>query len=80
MSWTLRTATKWVSLACPWAPLLDTPARVNAPPRDEVQVLPPRGARSISATSNRSLGRWGERLGDAMVAAALIDRLVATGP
>jgi hypothetical protein len=32
--------------------------------------------RSIIVTSNRSFEQWGEILGDAMVAAALIDRLV----
>ncbi len=31
---------------------------------------------SIVVTSNRSFEQWGEILGDAMVAAALIDRLV----
>ena len=31
---------------------------------------------SIIVTSNRSFEQWGEILGDAMVAAALIDRLV----
>jgi DNA replication protein DnaC len=31
---------------------------------------------SILVTSNRSFEQWGETLGDAMVAAALIDRLV----
>jgi DNA replication protein DnaC len=31
---------------------------------------------SIIVTSNRGFGAWGEILGDAMVAAALIDRLV----
>ncbi len=31
---------------------------------------------SIAVTSNRSFEQWGEILGDAMVAAALIDRLV----
>jgi DNA replication protein DnaC len=31
---------------------------------------------SIAITSNRSFEQWGEILGDAMVAAALIDRLI----
>ena len=31
---------------------------------------------SIAVTSNRGFEQWGEILGDAMVAAALIDRLV----
>jgi DNA replication protein DnaC len=35
---------------------------------------------SIIVTSNRGFEAWGEILGDAMVAAALIDRLVTTPP